>query len=307
MTLKWARLTLSTRNLDLKKKAEHFAKTAHDAEANAVVLRHRLEDLEQKYSTLDKKYQEVYQERMVLKSAIPRVKGDSPTELSGSPSPLDRSLTHHSGRTEAFQKMRDQIAATHAWTARLETENAALKQQLGEAQINSEKSQGSIIGLYTDAPEVPTGNGDTLEGIEQLRKVTSLELNGLHKENLSLTLKIRNLEQILKSHKMMLQKVSEGKQLSASEMELSNQELKDTLDEFKAATLGRVPSHELIANDTLDRHITDLAEIIKDGRERVAKKTQVQHSLPVKPVETAPVLQPKATSAFKRFSIFPRR
>ena len=307
LTLKSARLTLSARNHDLKEKVEYFTKTAHDAEAKTVVLRHQLEDLEQKYSILDKKYQEVYQDRMVLESAVTKVKGDSPTELSDSRSFLDRSLTHHFGRTEAFQEMRDQIVATHAWTAQLETENVALKQQLGGVQSNSEKSQDSIIGLYADAAEVPTGNGDTLQGIEHLRKVTSLELNSLHKENLSLTLKIRNLEQVLKSHKIMLQKASEGKQLSASEMELSNQELKETLDQIRATTLGRVPSRELIANDTLDRHISDLADIIKDGRERVAKKTQVQHSLPVKPVEIAPVLQPKAASAFRRLSIFPRR
>ena len=307
LTLKWARLTLSARNHDLKEKAEYFAKAAHDAEAKTIVLRHQLEDLEQKYSTLDKKYQEVYQDRMVLESAVTKVKGDSPAELSGPRLFLDRSLTHHFGRTEAFQKMRDQVVATHAWTAQLETENAALKQRIGGVQSNSEKSQDSVIGLYADAPEVSTGNGDALEGIEHLRKVTSLELDSLHKENLSLTLKFRNFEQVLKSHKIMLQKVSEGKQLSASEMESSNKELEETLEQFKAATLGRVPSHELIANDTLDRHISDLADIIKDGRERVAKKTQVQHSLPVKPVEIAPVLQPKEASIFKRLSIFPRR
>ena len=135
--------------------------------------------------------------------------------------------------------------------------------------------------------------------------MTSSELSLMRKKNHVLTKKLQTLEADLQTHRLLLQKTFEEQK--PAEIDLTKKELNDTLVQISRAALGRVSSQDVIANETLDRHIGDLADIIKEGRGRVAKKTEVQQNIQHNPTQAAPqITDPRTQPTRNRLSRFIR-
>lgn len=308
VTLKWARLTLLSRNRDLNERNRQLLKFSQDVEAKKVMIQHRLDDMENKHAALAKKYEDIYQDKMMFESVANAARKDISLDGSETKSSRTHSSTHNISSTEVFKKIRDQLRTEKAKTAELEDENVELKKQLAQSLSNRGISRASLIDLYTDDPEDEPEPGDRWEELEQVRKVRkikSAELEKAEKKNESLTNKMKTLEADLNSHRIMLQRTLEEPRPKAQ----TNKELEKTLDQIKEVTLGRVSSFDIIANDTIDQHVSNLADIIRDGRGRIAKKVEVQRSIQSRNTTFADVQLPapiptRTTMTWRRFSRF---
>lgn len=90
----WTRLTLVTRNLDLKNQNQQLVKVADEVNARHITLQEIADDVKGKHASLEKKYSDAYQRNLDLESSLAAVEKGRLIERCGVPfSMLALSLT----------------------------------------------------------------------------------------------------------------------------------------------------------------------------------------------------------------------
>ena len=120
-----------------------------------------------------------------------------------------------------------------------------------------------------------------LDALAELKEANSADVISLREENQSLQQRFQSLETDLDIQRSLLntalldkdkiQKTLSEQNDQVREAEKGSAELKATLDVVRAASDGRDEG----ARETLEQHVTQLQSKIEQGRERLAKRTEV--------------------------------
>ncbi|KAI9880472.1 MAG: hypothetical protein M1830_002824 [Pleopsidium flavum] len=287
--------------IKLSGEVQELKKTTPGAGAKSVMLQQLLNDANQKHAALEEKYFEAYQDKLVLESSLADVQQGHPIERYSFRKSTPRILTYNHGSTEVFQKMREQQSNTKLKLSETEDELARTKRQLMASQ-----SDLSMIGKAER------------EALEELEDSNSKELTDLRNEHSLLERRTKGLEADLDEHTALLRKAlrdkSDGQKNLAQQgdqhdqREQSSNDLKSTLEILKAASMGRTEGHSEAVDEMLEKHVKHLAMKNTNGRERVAKLTEVNARIFSRDAEESTAIRWRSLSPLmRRASMFVTR
>jgi hypothetical protein len=157
---------------------------------------------------------------------------------------------------------------------------------------------------------------EKMDALIALKELNAQDLIVKKQEILDLTKKVKTQEIELKEHQKMLRNaLHQRKELDDMEAKKDNVDIKETLELIKAATVGRTTEQDYRNAEALEKKVAELADIITDGRSRLAKRAEVQRSLfcefedipinsPVASRRPSPKNEPvKGQSIISRFSL----
>jgi len=291
----WNRMLTESRKSEIIKlsgEAEELKKTTPGAGAKNVMLQQLLDDANEKHAALEERYFEAYQDKLVLESSLADVQQGHPIEGYGLPNLTTRTLTHSHGSTEVFQKMREQLSNAKRKLSETEQEMARTKRQLMASQsdrMSLQEAFHTVGAEHTNDTLVSMIGKAEREALEELKDSNSEELTNLRSEHSHLERRTKGLEADLDQHKILLRKAlrdkSDNQKMLAQqgdqlhETENSSNDLRATLEVLKAASAGRAEGHAEAVDEMLEKHVKQLATKITNGRERLAKLTEVNEDV----------------------------
>ncbi|MCJ1485357.1 hypothetical protein MMC06_005531 [Schaereria dolodes] len=256
LCLRWTRLTFASRNAQLKEEIQKLKKSSHDSQAKNVMLQQLLDDAIVKNTELDKKFLDIYQEKLLTESSLASVNEGNAIEGFAPTSFLSRtrSLTHNPDSTETFRNLRDQLRSEQKRRKECVEELEERKRMLSEAQ-----SDLSIV------------DKNKIDMLEELKKNNSSALRELQDDHRLLQKTAKYLEADLNNHHTILENALSGNR-RLQELSSSNKDLKASLDVIKTLPLddSGKPSNGLHA--PLEKHIANLVDTIAESKERLAQR-----------------------------------
>ena len=283
LCLRWTRLTFASRNAQLKEEIQKLKKSSHDSQAKNVMLQQLLDDAIVKNTELDKKFLDIYQEKLLTESSLASVNEGNAIEGFAPTSFLSRtrSLTHNPDSTETFRNLRDQLRSEQKRRKECVEELEERKRMLSEAQsdrtrldfLNSRLKHGNA-----DARAVSIVDKNKIDMLEELKKNNSSALRELQDDHRLLQKTAKYLEADLNNHHTILENALSGNR-RLQELSSSNKDLKASLDVIKTLPLddSGKPSNGLHA--PLEKHIANLVDTIAESKERLAQRKKVRESI----------------------------
>ena len=312
--MRWNRLLTESRKLEIAKLSAQLLelrKTPVGVDAKSVMLQQLLDDSKAKHAALEEMYLETYQDKLMLETSLAGIQQGHPIQGYGLWDPTTRPFTHSRDSTEVFQKMREQLSNYKRKTADFETELARTRAQLTVSQADRMSLlMHAMEDGDADEPSVSmVGKGDQ-DALDRLKSSTMAELTHLRADHSLLQKKAKDLEADLDEHKTLLQKALRDKNDTKKiltqhgdrlhETEKLGDGLRATMELLRTATAGRTEGHADPA-EQLETHIKEHLTMIKHGRERIAKLTEVNDEISSREVVDArtPRWQPgKRTTRF---------
>jgi chromosome segregation ATPase len=239
-------------------------------------LERLLEDAKERQDERDRKNLENYQEKLMLESSLAAIEQGDPIQGYIVPITKENQTAHEISSTEVFRKMRVQVGMEQKRSAELEAEVSSLKSELQMAEkdrMSSESNYWKMVEIQSNSLSASSGDKKR-QTVDEVQK----QLIELQNENRSLKKQSRSMKMDLDEQKRLLRNAMDEKAVK-QDAGGSDQELMAILQDLKTATVER-PNQRIGGSNTgLDNQISLLADKIIDGRERLAKRAEVQHSV----------------------------
>ena len=293
--LKWNRLLTESRKLEIAKlsgELRELKQTAPGVNAESVMLQQLLDHAKAKHAALEEMYLDTYQDKLMLETSLAEVQQGHPIEGYGLWSPTTRTNTHSRDSTVVFQNMHDQLSNYKRRTSEIETELARTKAQLTVSQADRMSLlMHALEDEDADEPAVSLVGEAEQEALGKLKSSQLNELTDLRVDYSRLQKWTKGLESDLDEHKVLLQKALRDKHDTKKiltqhgdrlhETEKLGDHLKATMEMLKAATAGRTEGRA-DSDDMVEKHVKEWGTAIKNGRERVAKLTEVNDQISIR-------------------------
>lgn len=274
-TLTWTRLTSLARRAkvaELETVNQQLQATITLHASKNTALEQLLEDAKERQDERDRKNLEVYQEKLMLESSLAAVEQGDPIQGYSVPITNKNQHAHGSSSTEVFKKMRDQVGMEQQRSAELEAEISTLKSELQVVENDCMLFESDYWKMFEVHSNSLSASPDDTK--RQTVNEVKRQVNELQKENRSLKKQSRDMKMELDEQKRNTMDEKDIKQHAGG----SDQELMAILQDLKTATAER-PTLQNGENKGLDNQISLLADKIIDGRERLSKRAEVQHSI----------------------------
>ncbi|MCJ1477356.1 hypothetical protein MMC13_006027 [Lambiella insularis] len=220
---------------DLKDKNQELTKIVATAEEEILTLQQNLNHVNIDNTDLKRRFFDTYQDKLTLEFSLEQMNAGRPIET-----------------TELYRKIRSELDNYRQSAKDLDTRNTSLKEQLRRVQADL-----SIVGK------------DKVEGLEELKRFTSIELISEQDKNTGLLQRIDKLEaEIREKNDMLLRELLAAKARASGEPSASK-DFEVALEQIKAA-LRRTPHNE----PATEEYLNGLTQRIAETRERLAEKQQ---------------------------------
>lgn len=266
IALHWTRLLTMSRYKELSElQAENQqlkAGTDNQGSKNTM-LQQLLDQANEKLEDHDKRYLEMFQEKLSLESSLESITQGDPIQRYTPHGPTVRNLIHKTDSTDVFRKTRDKVAAEQKKNLELQAELSLVKSKLQAANNNCKS-------LYGEGSKHANHTAVSLLGMDEhsalaiMKENESAALTGLQQENKQLKQKslLRN---------------AMGNRKALQENPTSTEQLKATSKEVaKPAAAGAPGNKNPAGTKVFDKQVDSMAQVVLKDREQLAKLREVQ-------------------------------
>lgn len=272
-------LTVSRQNKvsELENEIQQLKSSAGNRDSKNAILQQFLDDANAKLEEREKKHLQLYKENLSLIASLESVSQGDPIQRSITCDGVLGTLVNKHDSTDVFHKMRDQVKAEQTRHADLEVELSSIK-----SQLQNSENKCKLTEIYRESSEryanyfaVSLVGVNESSAIEALKTHQSAVLAETQSENRRLTRQFQDIEHDLEEHKVILRDTMKEKK-ALEESKSSNEDIKAALQEFTREAANRAENPNSTSNSAFEKQITIMADKITAGRERLAKRAEVQ-------------------------------